>query len=112
MRQHALDHCQCPPPFVEGVRSGEFRRFEAITALGVFELERERNNSASAFLCVLTRGVIRQEVLQGSQQEGAEAASILPEVLKVSPLEQRRQKTLGQVAGVVRARTSSADVGV
>src|SRR5262245_44771777 len=56
--------------------------------------------------------ILGQKVLKGREKECAETTAVGAQILEMSAIEQRCQKTLGQVTCVVGIGTASSDVGV
>jgi hypothetical protein len=62
--------------------------------------------------CVRRRAVVGEKVLQRRQQKGSEAPALLTQMLEVSPLEERCEEPLREIAGIVRVRAAPANVSV
>ncbi len=79
---------RCGPAAIEFLLGGALvRRLDVVAALGGLEVERQRRGGATAFLRLLPVPLVGGVVLQGGEQERAEAAALLVRRLEIALVE-------------------------
>jgi hypothetical protein len=88
------------------------RGLDGVALLAALELERQERPPAAALQGARGLRALGEEVLEGRQQERAEAPAPGVEAPDIAALEQVGEEALGRVARVLRAEAAPARVGV
>ena len=101
--EHAVDHGQRPAPLVEDFRRLRIGRFNQIAVFGDYRRPRTTARRPRRVYRGMAPGlVVGEKVLERGQQEGPKAAVVLADMLEVTPLQQRREKALREIARIIR----------